>query len=37
MGRSTQGVRLMNLEEGDTLAAVACLSEEKIEENNDAE
>ncbi len=34
MGRSTQGVKLMNLEEGDALADVACLSEEKFEEGN---
>jgi DNA gyrase subunit A len=32
MGRSTQGVTLMNLPEGDHLADVACISEEKIEE-----
>jgi DNA gyrase subunit A len=34
MGRSTQGVKLMNLDEGDSLADVACLSEEKLEEGN---
>jgi len=35
MGRSTQGVRLMNLSEGDHLADVACLTEEKLEEKED--
>jgi DNA gyrase subunit A len=34
IGRSTQGVRLMNLGEEDLLADIACLSEEKLEENN---
>jgi DNA gyrase subunit A len=35
MGRSTQGVRLMNLSKGDHLADVACLTEEKLEEKED--
>ena len=34
IGRSTQGVRLMNLVEGDLLADLACLSEEKLSEDN---
>lgn len=37
MGRSTQGVKLMNLAPGDELADVACLFEEKIENNSESE
>jgi DNA gyrase subunit A len=36
MGRSTQGVKLMNLGPGDSLADVACLYEEKIENNSES-
>ncbi|OGF98040.1 MAG: DNA gyrase subunit A [Candidatus Glassbacteria bacterium RBG_16_58_8] len=37
MGRSTQGVKLMNLNEGDLLADVACLFEEKVEGGTEEE
>ena len=38
MGRSTQGVNLMRLQDGDTLAAIECVAPAEAEENEaDAE
>jgi DNA gyrase subunit A len=34
IGRNTQGVRIMSLEEGDTLAAIVCVPKEEREEDN---
>ena len=31
IGRNTQGVRIMSLEEGDTLAAIVCVPKEERE------
>ena len=36
IGRNTQGVRIMSLEEGDTLAAIVCVPTEEREEPNGA-
>ncbi|MBD3399775.1 MAG: DNA gyrase subunit A [Candidatus Coatesbacteria bacterium] len=36
-GRNTQGVRLMRLEEGDTLSAVALLAEESVQSADDGD
>ena len=33
MGRSTQGVNLMRLQDGDTLAAIECVAPAEAEEN----
>jgi hypothetical protein len=33
-GRNTQGVRIMSLEEGDTLAAIVCVPREEREEGD---
>jgi DNA gyrase subunit A len=35
IGRNTQGVRIMSLEEGDTLAAIVCVPREEREEGDD--
>jgi DNA gyrase subunit A len=35
IGRNTQGVRIMSLEEGDTLAAIVCVPKEEREEGDD--
>ena len=32
IGRNTQGVRIMSLDEGDTLAAIVCVPKEEREE-----
>jgi DNA gyrase subunit A len=37
IGRNTQGVRIMSLEEGDTLAAIVCVPREEREEDNGSE
>jgi DNA gyrase subunit A len=37
IGRNTQGVRIMSLEEGDTLAAIVCVPKEEREEDNGSE
>jgi DNA gyrase subunit A len=37
IGRNTQGVRIMSMEEGDTLAAIVCVPAEEREENFDAD
>ena len=37
MGRNTQGVRLVNLKEGDRLVAVECVSESDLERYASAE
>jgi DNA gyrase subunit A len=34
MGRSTQGVRLIDLDEGTKLAGVECVAEKEEEETN---
>lgn len=34
-GRATQGVKLINIREGDTIAAVSAVAREEIEEEND--
>jgi DNA gyrase subunit A len=34
IGRNTQGVRIMSLEEGDTLAAIVCVPKEEREEDS---
>ena len=36
IGRNTQGVRIMSLEEGDTLAAIVCVPKEEREEGEEA-
>jgi DNA gyrase subunit A len=36
IGRNTQGVRIMSLEEGDTLAAIVCVPTEEREEGSEA-
>jgi DNA gyrase subunit A len=36
IGRNTQGVRIMSLEEGDTLAAIVCVPKEEREEDEEA-
>lgn len=36
IGRNTQGVRIMSLEEGDTLAAIVCVPKEEREEDEGA-
>jgi DNA gyrase subunit A len=36
IGRNTQGVRIMNLNEGDKIASLAKVAQENIEENGDA-
>jgi DNA gyrase subunit A len=36
IGRNTQGVRIMSLEEGDTLAAIVCVPREEREEGEEA-
>ncbi|MFK5890918.1 MAG: DNA gyrase subunit A [Flavobacteriaceae bacterium] len=35
MGRATQGVKLINIKEDDSIAAVARVMQEEVEENND--
>jgi DNA gyrase subunit A len=35
IGRNTQGVRIMSLEEGDTLAAIVCVPREEREEGEE--
>jgi DNA gyrase subunit A len=35
IGRNTQGVRIMSLEEGDTLAAIVCVPQEEREEGEE--
>jgi DNA gyrase subunit A len=35
IGRNTQGVRIMSLEEGDTLAAIVCVPTEEREEGEE--
>lgn len=37
IGRNTQGVRIMALDEGDTLAAIVCVPREEREEGEEAE
>ncbi|MEX2309097.1 MAG: DNA gyrase subunit A [Pirellulales bacterium] len=37
IGRNTQGVRIMSLEDGDTLAAIVCVPKEEREEEEPAE
>ncbi|MFV0482668.1 MAG: DNA gyrase subunit A [Bacteroidales bacterium] len=37
LGRATQGVRLINLRNGDSIASVTCVSNDGEEENNDGE
>jgi DNA gyrase subunit A len=37
IGRNTQGVRIMSLEEGDTLAAIVCVPKEERDEEESGE
>ena len=37
MGRATQGVKLINIKDGDSIAAVAKVIHEKDEDQNDEE
>lgn len=36
-GRATQGVRLINLDEGDEIAAIARIEEQEVEGDDDKE